>query len=82
MSSVVLQLYQFSIASPVHGCLVHFVDIADHVFLCAKEINALTKKLLVNDKITASCPTKVLPKHYIKRYEQQIKMSFEKQFIG
>ena len=78
MSSVVLQLCQFSIASPVHGCLVHFVDIADYVFLCVKEIN-VNEETSCKWQIKASCPTKVLPKHYIKRYEQQIKMSFEKQ---
>ena len=31
----------------------------------------LTKKLLANDKIKASCSTNTLPKHYIKRYKQQ-----------
>ena len=45
MGSVVLQLNQFSVASPAHlkgvchVCLVHFADIADYPFLCAKEIN-------------------------------------------
>ena len=31
----------------------------------------LTKKLLVNDKITASFPTDILPKHQVKRCKQQ-----------
>ena len=29
------------------------------------------KKLLVNDKITASCQTSMSPKHYINHYLQQ-----------
>ena len=29
------------------------------------------KKLLVNDKIKASCPTKTLPEHHIKLNKQQ-----------
>ena len=37
----------------------------------------LTKKLLANDKIKASCSTNTLPKHYIKRYKQQ-KWTFQK----
>ena len=37
----------------------------------------LTKKLLTNDKIKASCSTNTLPKHYIKRYKQQ-KWTFQK----
>ena len=31
----------------------------------------LAKKLLVNDKITASCSTNILPKRHIKLYKQQ-----------
>ena len=28
-------------------------------------------KLLLNDEFTASCPTNILPKHYIKCYKEQ-----------
>ena len=29
------------------------------------------QKLLLNDEFTASCPTNILPKHYIKGYKKQ-----------
>ena len=31
-----------------------------------RELTVLTNKLLVNDKITVSCPLNILTKHYIK----------------
>ena len=37
------------------GCLVHFVNIANYMSLCAMKINgSLEKNLLVNDEITVS----------------------------
>ena len=40
------------------GCLVHFVNIANYMSLCAMEINgSLEMNLLVNDEITVSRPT-------------------------
>ena len=52
-----------------HDCLVHifFVNITNCAFLGA----LVTKKLLVNDKITASFPTNMSPKHYINHYKQE-----------
>ena len=39
------------------GCLVHFVNIANYMSLCAMEMNgSLEKNLLVNDEITVSRP--------------------------
>lgn len=36
----------------------------------------LLKKYFVNNKITASCPTKMDPKYYIKCYKLQKKKNF------
>ena len=50
-----------------HGCLVHFVNIANYTSLVAMELS----KLLVNGQITASCQTNMSPKQHMKRYQQQ-----------
>ena len=42
--------------------VIFFVNIANCAFLCALEIN-VNEKLHVNDKITASFSTNILPKH-------------------
>ena len=38
-----------------------------HVRYWTTALWSITKKLLVNDKIKASCSTNILPKHYIER---------------
>ena len=43
-----------------HGCLVHFVNIPITLTYALWNLT-LTKNLLVNDKITASCSTNMLP---------------------
>ena len=50
-----------------HGCLVRFFNYTNYVSLFALELD----KLLVNDKIIASCQTNISPKHCIKGYRQQ-----------
>ena len=47
--------------------LVHFVDNVTHTSLFAVEL----EKLLVNNKIRASCQANMTPKHFSKRYKQQ-----------
>ena len=47
--------------------MVHFVSNAIYASLLVMKL----EKLLVNDKITALCPTNMFPKHYIKRYKLQ-----------
>ena len=47
--------------------LVHFVDNVTHTSLFAVEL----EKLLVNNKIRASCQANMTPKHYSKRSKQQ-----------
>ena len=56
-----------------HSCLDHFADKANYAFLCAVDINAQEE----NDKITASCPTNILPKVLYKTL-QTPKVNFEK----
>ena len=35
------------------------------------ELNVSEETILVNNKLTASCPTNMSPKYYIKCYKQQ-----------
>ena len=56
-----------------HSCLDHFADKANYAFLCAVDINVQEE----NDKITASCPTNILPKLLYKTL-QTPKVNFEK----
>ena len=55
-------LFPWKLKGLYHDCLVHFVNNSGHTSLLAMEL----KKLLVNDKITASCQTNMSLKHYIK----------------
>ena len=50
--------------------LVRFVNIANYATYALWNLTS-AKKLLVNDKIKASCPTKTLPEHHIKLNKQQ-----------
>ena len=58
-----------------HGCLVHFVHNANYAFLCAMEI--IVQDEILNDRITASCPTNILSKLLYKTL-QTPKVNFEK----
>ena len=60
-------LFPWKLKGLYHDCLVHFVNNSGHTSLLAMEL----KKLLVNDKITASCQTNMSLKHYIKGCKQQ-----------
>ena len=65
--SILTYVFLKGAMSSVKSCgLVYFVKYKLHV-LFAIEL----KKLLVNDKITASCPTNMSRKHYLKCYTHQ-----------
>lgn len=50
--------------------LVRVVNITNHASYAISNLTS-AKKLLVNDKIKVSCPTKTLPEHHIKLNKQQ-----------
>ena len=50
--------------------LVRFVNIANYATYALWNLKS-AKKLLVNDKIKATCPTKTLPEHHIKLNKQR-----------
>ena len=41
------------------------------VLIPPMELNVSEETILVNNKLTASCPTNMYPKYYIKCYKQQ-----------
>ena len=56
-------VFMLALKGLCHGCAVHFVNNAIDVAM-------QLKKLLVNDKITASCQTDTSANHYFKFYKQ------------